>query len=220
MFLSAAVPHPGMPSKIFLLSPATLSGLRAKQLMSPRAKFDLAARYRTPEGVEIGDAFAFMSALYFRGKIAYARRFAVPSPVVGGDGIYVITSGYGLVPPDWRITEERMKRMQKIDIDASARNYVKPLRDHAQLLAQAFDTTGDDAEVVLLGSVATGKYVDVLWPILGNRLRFPSSFAGLGDMARGGLMLRAARAGIELQYTTLDANRKRLPGATGKMPAL
>jgi hypothetical protein len=209
-----------MPSKIFLLSPATLSGLRAKQLMSPRAKFDLARRYQTAEGVEIGDAFAFMSALYFRGKIAYARRFAVPSALVGGDGIFVITSGYGLVPPDWRITAERMKRMQKIDIDMSARSYVKPLREHAQFLARAFDESADDAEVVLLGSVATGKYVDVLWPILGSRLRFPASFAGLGDMARGGLMLRAARSGTELQYTTLDANRKRPPGATGKMPAL
>jgi hypothetical protein len=209
-----------MSAKLFLLSPASLNGLRAKQLMSPRAKFELAVRYRTERGVEIGDAFAFMSALYFRGKIAYARRFAVPSPVIGGDGIFVITSGYGLVPPDWRITEE-MKRMQKIDVDVSARNYVKPLREHATLIARALDAEGDaDAQVVLLGSVATGKYVDVLWPILGNRLRFPSAFAGLGDMARGGLMLRAAREGKELEYTTLDANRKRPPGATGKMPPL
>jgi hypothetical protein len=198
-----------------------LNGLRAKQLMSLRAKFELALRYRSERGVEIGDAFAFMSALYFRGKIAYARRFAVPSPVIGGDGIFVITSGYGLVPPDWRITEERMKRMQKIDIDMSTRNYVKPLKEHATLLARALDAEGDpEAQVVLLGSVATGKYVDVLWPILGSRLRFPSAFAGLGDMARGGLMLRAAREGKELQYTTLDANRKRPAGATGKMPPL
>jgi hypothetical protein len=204
-----------MPPKIFLLSPASLNGLRAKQLMSPRAKFDLAMRYQQPDGVEIADAFAFMSALYFRGKIAYARRFAVPSPIVGGDGIFVITTGYGLVPPDWRITEERMKRMQKIDIDITSRSYVKPLKDHAQLLARALP---EETEVVLLGSVATGKYVDVLWPILGQRLRFPSAFAGLGDMARGGLMLRAARSGNELEYVTLDANRKRPPGATGKMP--
>jgi hypothetical protein len=210
-----------MPARLFLLSPATLGGLRAKQLMSPRAKFSLARQYQTPEGVPIGDAFAFMSALYFRGKIAYARRFAVPSPLIGGDGIFVITSGYGLVAPDWRITTERMKRMQKIDVDLATRNYVKPLREHAQLLARALDTEGDaNAEVVLLGSVATGKYVDVLWPAFGNRLRFPIAFAGLGDMARGGLMLRAARAGIELQYTTLDASRKRPPGATGKMPPL
>lgn len=208
-----------VPTRLFLLSPATLNGLRAKQLTSPRAKFALAQQYQTEKGVPVADAFAFMSALYFRGKIAYARRFAVPSPVIGGDGIFVITSGYGLVPPDWRITEERMKRMRRIDIDADARSYTKPLREHAQLIARALEND-EGAEVVLLGSVATGKYVDVLWPILGQRLRFPIAFAGLGDMARGGLMLRAARAGQELEYTTLDSNRKRLPGATGKMPSL
>ena len=205
-----------MSAKIFLLSPASLNGTRAAQLMSPRAQFALAARYRTGDGVEIADAFAFMSSLYFRGKIAYARRFAVPSPDIGGDGIFVITSGFGLVPPDWRITEERMTRMRKIDVDVATRNYVKPLRDHAQLLARALDADAH-AQVVLLGSVATGKYVDVLRPILGDRLRFPSLFAGLGDMSRGGLMLRAAREGRELPYTTLDAPRHRT-GGTGKMP--
>jgi hypothetical protein len=204
---------------LFLLSPASLNGLRAKQLTSPRARFDAALRYRSETGVEIADAFAFMSALYFRGKIAYARRFAVPSPVIGGAGIFVITSGYGLVPPDWPINEERMNRMRRIDIDVSARNYVRPLRDHATLLARSLEDDAD-AKIVLLGSVATGKYVDVLRPILGDRLRFPAAFAGLGDMARGGLMLRAARAGQELEYVTLDASRKRAPGATGKMPAL
>ena len=204
-------------STLFLLSPANLGGLRAKQLMSVRATFDAAMRYRSEEGVAIADAFAFMSALYFRGKIAYARRFAVPSSAIGGEGIYVITSGYGLVPPDWRITPERMKKMQKTDIDVSARNYVRPLRDHAQLIAGSL---GNDDQVVLLGSIATGKYVDILLPIFGDRLRFPSAFAGLGDMARGGLMLRAAREGKELAYVTLDASRKRPPGATGKMPAL
>lgn len=209
-----------MPSRLFLLSPASLNGLRAKQLTSPHATFALAARYRSEEGVEIGDAFAFMSALYFRGKIAYARRFALPAPAIGGEGIFVITPGYGLVPPDWRINEERMKRMRRIDIDVATRTYTKPLREHAELIARALDTQGGDAEVVLLGSVATGKYVDVLRPILGDRLRFPKPFAGLGDMARGGLMLRAARLGVELEYATLDSNRKRAPGATGKMPAL
>lgn len=217
MRLPIAVPLRGMPSRIFLLSPANLGGTRAKQLMSPRARFDVALRYRTEEGVEIADAFAFMSSLYFRGKIAYARRFAVPCAAIGGDGIFVITSGFGLVPQDWRLTEERVKRMQRIDVDVSARNYVKPLRDHARTIATSL-AAEPDAEVVLLGSVATGKYVDVLRPILGDRLRFPALFAGLGDMSRGGLMLRAAREGRELQYTTLDAPRHRV-GGTGKMPA-
>jgi hypothetical protein len=208
-----------MPTTLFLLSPASLNGLRAKQLTSPRAKFELARRYQTDEGVEIGDAFAFMSALYFRGKIAYARRFAVPSPAIGGDGIFIITPGYGLVPQDWRITPERFNRMKKIDIDAATRSYVRPLKEHVQLIAGAL-ADEPDARIVLLGSVATGKYVDVLQPSLADKLRFPKHFAGLGDMARGGLMLRAARAGIELEYTTLEASRHRAPGATGKMPSL
>jgi hypothetical protein len=198
-----------MLPKLFLVSPANLSGLRAQQLASPRAKFDAAVRYRSPEGVPIADAFAFMSALYFRGKIAYARHFADPP-----DGVLIITSGYGLVPPDWRLNEERMKRMQKIDIDVSARSYAKPLREHARQLASMLPA---DAQVVLLGSVATGKYVDILKPILGPWLRFPRVFAGLGDMARGGLMLRAVRADRELEYTTLDAPRHRT-GGSGKMP--
>lgn len=203
-----------MPTKLFLLSPANLSGIRAKQLASPRARFATALRYQSPEGVPIGDAFEFMSSLYFRGKLAYARRFAVPSALIGGDGIFVITSGFGLVPQNWPLTPERVKRMQKIDVDVSTRNYTKPLKEHAQLLARALE---EDAQVVLLGSVATGKYVDVLRPILGDKLRFPTLFAGLGDMSRGGLMLRAAREGRELQYTTLDALRHRV-GGTGKMP--
>jgi hypothetical protein len=206
-----------MSTRLFLLSPANLSGTRAKQLANPRAAFPTALRFQSAEGIAIGDAFEFMSSLYFRGKLAYARRFAVPSPVIGGDGIFVITSGYGLVPPDWRLNAERVKRMQKIDVDVATRSYTKPLKEHAQLLARALETE-DDAQVVLLGSVATGKYVDVLRPILGDRLRFPALFAGLGDMSRGGLMLRAAREGRELQYTTLDAPRHRV-GGTGKMPA-
>ncbi|HEX6096736.1 MAG TPA: hypothetical protein VF432_10470 [Thermoanaerobaculia bacterium] len=198
-----------MPPKLFLLSPANLSGLRAQQLASPRAKFDAAVRYRSADGVPIADAFAFMSSLYFRGKIAYARHFADPP-----DGVLIITSGYGLVPPDWRLNVERMTRMKKIDIDVSARSYAKPLREHANQLASMLPA---DAQVILLGSVATGKYVDILKPILGPWLRFPRVFAGLGDMARGGLMLRAVRANRELEYTTLDAPRHRT-GGSGKMP--
>jgi hypothetical protein len=105
--------------------------------------------------------------------------------------------------------------MRKIDIDVSSRSYVKPLRDHAKAFHQALDP---EAEVILLGSVATGKYVDVLRPIFGDRLRFPALFAGLGDMSRGGLMLRAAREGRELQYVTLDTPRHRASGGSGKMP--
>ena len=187
-----------MPSRIFLLSPANLNGLRAKQLMSPRATFAAAKMYQSAEGVPIGLAFAFMSALYFRGKITYALHFA------GVSGTYVIAPGFGLVPPDWRITEERMKVLRKTEVDVSKRNYRKPLEREAKALAERVDA---DSQVVLLGSVASGKYVDVLRPIFGERLVFPAMFAGLGDMSRGGLLLRAARANRELDYTSLSAPR-------------
>lgn len=198
-----------MPETVFLLSPANSSGLRAKQLTSPNSDFEAAQLYRSEDGVPIAVAFAFMSALYFRGKIAYALHFA---PI---ENILVITPGFGLVPPDWRITPERMKIMSRTPVDARKRNYRKPLERDALALAER---VGDGAQIVLLGSVASGKYVDILWPIFGSRLRFPAAFAGLGDMARGGLMLRAARADKELTYTTLDAPRHREAGGTGKMP--
>jgi hypothetical protein len=67
-------------------------------------------------------------------------------------------------------------------------------RDTARLLHR------DDVDVVLLGSIATGKYVDVLLEIMGTRLLFPTDFVGRGDMSRGALMLRAARKGSELSY--------------------
>jgi len=63
----------------------------------------------------------------------------------------------------------------------------------------------DDARVVLLGSVATAKYLDVLASIFQSRLHFPSAFIGRGDMSRGGLMLRSASSGEELEYIALSA---------------
>jgi hypothetical protein len=193
---------------IFLLSPANTGGTRAKQFTSPRAGFDAALMYRSEEGVPIALAFAFMSSLYFRGKITYALHFAERG------NIFVIAPGFGLVPPDFRVTEKEMKTMRKTPVDARTRSYRQPLERDALQLAERLEP---ESQVVLLGSVASGKYVDILWPIFGDRLRFPTAFAGLGDMSRGGLMLRAVRANRELQYTTLDAPRHRTSGS-GKMP--
>ena len=63
-------------SRIFLLSPANCGGNRARIVMSERATFDLAVRLRQRDGVSIGEVFAFMSGLYFRGKLAYGLAFA------------------------------------------------------------------------------------------------------------------------------------------------
>jgi hypothetical protein len=195
--------------RVFLLSPASTDGLRAQQLTSPRARFGAAQRYRGPEGVTIEEAFTFMSSLYFRGKIAYARHFTAPPPelTLGSpdDGILVIAPGFGLVPPSWRITPEEMKKLRRTPVDLKSRAYCAPMKKHAEQLRDL----APDSWVVLLGSVATGKYVDLLLPTLGDRLLFPRDFAGAGDMKRGGMMLRAAREDRELAYVTLAAPRRR-----------
>lgn len=153
-----------------------------------------------------------MSALYFRGKLTYARHFGR-----GSHAVLVITPGFGLVPPEWPLTPERMSRMKGIDIDVESRAYAEPLRAQSREVAASLPP---NETVVLLGSIATGKYVDILQPIFGQRLRFPAAFAGLGDMARGGLMLRAVREERELEYVSLDAPRHRPAGASGRMPPL
>ena len=57
--------------------------------------------------------------------------------------------------------------------------------------------------VVLLGSIATGKYVDILLHHFGKRLLFPGDFVGRGDMSRGGLLLRCAKDRQELPYVAV-----------------
>jgi hypothetical protein len=66
-----------MPNRIFLLSPASCSGRRAEILLRERAAFDLAVRLRSGTGVTLGEAFSFLSGLYFRGKLAYASPLRV-----------------------------------------------------------------------------------------------------------------------------------------------
>src|SRR6202162_4859938 len=97
--------QPRVPDRIFLLSPANAGGLRAKMIMSENAKFILARRLRN-DGLPLGELFSYISGLYFRGKLAYARTFA--SPPAGMPGIFVITAGRGLVSPDTLMTHDEM----------------------------------------------------------------------------------------------------------------
>jgi hypothetical protein len=195
--------------RVFVLSPASVDGLRAEQLTSPQARFEAAQRYRSRQGVPIEEAFTFMSSLYFRGKITYARHFAAPPPELAlgsaDDGILVIAPGFGLVPPSWPINRERMKQLRRTSVDLADPSYCEPMRRHAEQLRELAPASN----VVLLGSVATGKYVDLLLPVFGDRLLFPREFAGAGDMKRGGMLLRAVREDRELDYVTLDAPRRR-----------
>jgi len=183
------------PNRIFLLSPAHCGGERARLFLNPRARFELALRLRSPEGAPIGEVFSFLSGLYFRGKLAYAREFA--SPPKGVPGALVITPNEGLRSPDEPLTTALLKRFARGDVDQRKRSYRQPLLRDARLVAEA---AGEKCDVVLLGSVASGKYVDVLTKVFGERLLFPIAFVGRGDMSRGGLMLRSARSGVELDY--------------------
>jgi hypothetical protein len=180
------------PQRIFLLSPARSDGERAEMMLSPRASFPLAQRLREPAGAPLGEVMSFLSGLYFRGKLAYAETFARPA-----SGVLVITSDAGLQPPSRPLTPATLRGAAKVDIDAANPRYRKPLEASAAALAALLRPID---EVVLLGSIASAKYVDVLTAIFGERLLFPLEFVGRGDMSRGGLLLRCVRAARELTY--------------------
>jgi hypothetical protein len=172
---------------IFLLSPAYAGGERARMILSERAQFDLAKRLRNKQGAPIAEVFTFLSGLYFRGKIAYANAFA--RPIRGTSGVFVITPTRGLIDARMRIRLVVLREFAVVDIHENDPRYRAPLERDAQRLAKKIPPGG---EIILLGSIATGKYVDVLLASLGDRLRFPADFIGRGDMSRGGLMLRCA----------------------------
>jgi hypothetical protein len=178
--------------RIFLLSPAHCGGKRAAILLSERAAFPLARRLQSA-GITLGEAFSFLSGLYFRGKLTYAARFARPPE--GHGGVQVITTDRGLLPPHTAISPRDLREFGCVDISADSPTYRTPLQRDLSHLEQL-----RDLEIVLLGSVATGKYVDVLLEAMGERLLFPVEFVGRGDMSRGALLLRAAEAGNELSY--------------------
>ena len=177
-----------MSSRVFLLSPANCRGRRAQQVLSPRATFSVATRLRSEPGVPIGEVFAHMSGLYFRGKLAYATRFG---------RAWVITPDRGLVPAETLVTAEVLASFADAEISLENPAYRTPLEATARGLAASAEA---EVEFVLLGSVASEKYVEVLGAVFGERLVFPSTFVGRGDMSRGGLLLRAAASGSELEY--------------------
>jgi len=199
-------------NRIFLLSPAHCGGQRAQLVMSDRAAFDLAHRVRAGQGASLGEVFSFLSGLYFRGKLTYARAFAQPPD--GHEGVLVITPTDGLRPADELVDLARLRRFASVDIGDDDPRYRVPLDRDARRLARRL---GPNVEFILLGSIATGKYVDPLLAVLGERLRFPMDFVGRGDMSRGGLLLRCARAGTELGYVGVREAARRGP-RPGRLP--
>jgi hypothetical protein len=197
-------------ARFFLLSPAHCGGRRARQLLSENATFELAQQVRAPDGAPLGDVFRFVSGLYFRGKLAYGRAFARSGgdgTKLPGSGVFVITPDAGLMDAEARVDAATIRRFAATDVAAGNPAYRIPLERSARALQEA----ANDAELVLLGSLASDKYVDVLAAIFGERLLFPSEFVGRGDMSRGGLMLRSVAAGQELRYEPVRGAVRRGP---------
>ena len=195
--------------RIFLLSPAYAGGERARMILSDRAEFELAQKLRDKRGAPIAEVFTFLSGLYFRGKIAYATAFARPAADL--PGVLVITPTRGLVEATTRIRHDDLREFARVDIHSDDPRYRGPVERDARVLAKKLPS---QSEIILLGSIATGKYVNVLLASFGDRLRFPVDFIGRGDMSRGGLLLRSATDGQELPYIAVAGaivNGKRPP---------
>lgn len=181
-----------MSAKVFLLSPAFCGGRRAAILLNPKSQATTTQELRAGT-LSLGAAFAFMSGLYFRGKLTYAQRFGTP---------LVITPTRGLQPPGMPFSLALLREFAVGDVSLDNPSYRSALERDIRAVARRL---APGSQVVLLGSVASGKYVDILLPILGERLRYPTSFVGRGDMSRGGLLLRSAASGDELDYGPLVA---------------
>ena len=182
---------------VFLISPARIGGPRSKILLRPDADFALAERLRDGKAT-LGEAYAFISGLYFRGKLAYAEAFATPP--AGLPPALVIAPGMGLVPPGTVVDAEQLRGIGEISIEENNLEYRDPLLRDARLLDQ---NAGPACQYLLLGSIATEKYTEPLLNVFGDRLLFPAEFVGRGDMSRGGLMLRRASSGEPLSYVSL-----------------
>ena len=102
---------------IFLLSPAYCGGRRAAILLKPGSRIALAQRLADGT-LTLGEAFSFMSGLYFRGKLAYAGKFGTP---------YVITPTRGLLDPQTVVTTALLHEFASVDVDADNRRYRRPL---------------------------------------------------------------------------------------------
>ena len=183
------------PSQVFLLSPASCSGRRAALLLNERAQFSLAVRLRNADGVPLGEVFDFLSGLYFRGKLTYARAFARPPANLAG--VFIITAGRGLLAADTPVHLPDIQAFAAVPIDVAEPRYREPLTRDATALAELLPASG---RAVLLGSIATNKYVELLLPIFGERLVFPQDFVGRGDKSRGALLLNCVEDGRELDY--------------------
>jgi hypothetical protein len=147
--------------------------------------------------------FSFVSGLYFRGKVRYANAFG--RAPAGTQHAHVITAGGGLYGLDSTVSLQQLRDWQSVSVNEHNPHFTAPLLRQACSLLDSHDAA---TRFVLLGSVASNKYVAPLLEVFGPRLLFPARFAGLGDMSRGSLMLQAARDGQELEYLPVADGRR------------
>jgi hypothetical protein len=193
------------PPRIFLLSPARLDGERARLLFRPASMFPLARALHSAEGATIGEVFSFLSGLYFRGKLAYAETFARPPKKLKG-GVFIITTNRGLLTPSTRVSLNDLASLAGTDIGGSAEEFRIPLERDTKPVASSL---GQRGEAVLLGSIASAKYIDVLLSVFDQQLLFPKEFVGRGDMSRGGLLIRCVDKKHELAYAPVQGAVRR-----------
>ncbi len=191
--------------RAFILSPALLGGVRSSVLLRDEAKFELAGRLRNGQA-NIGEVYSFLSGLYFRGKLEYAKTFA--SPLAGVPPVLIIVPGLGLVPPETMVDREQLRRVAEVNVHQDQDEFREPLMRDAAKLRQGCAT-----RFIFLGSIATRKYTEPLRSALGDTLLVPSHFAGLGNMSRGSLLLRRAAAKDELPYIALGPELHRRAGS-------
>lgn len=191
-------PTPGprtLPSpRVFVLSPANLSGARGRRVLAGQADAPFMEPLRRGSTAPLGDVYTFVSSLYYRGKRAYSRAFGQRER---GPVTLVVTPTRGLVDDAEPVTLTELRAFAACDIDPSHGAYRDALVQSGRALDRELCSRG---EIVLLGSIASDKYVAPLGEVFGARLSFPEAFIGRGDMSRGGLLLRAVDARQELAY--------------------
>lgn len=129
-----------------------------------------------------------------------------------------IITGAGLMLPETIVTLSDLRTISSTAIDVNNSHYRLPLDSDLLRLREA---VGNETDVILLGSVATSKYIAPIQEVFGKRLLFPGDFLGRGDMSRGSLLLQCCAHGSELAYLPAERilrSRLNAPDSPGRVP--
>ncbi len=152
--------------RIFLLSPANARESEGQRLLHSTAPSELAVRLRQ-SGVRLGDVYQHISSLYFRGKLSTHQVSAIPLSRLRACR-YI--TGTGLMLPETLIRFDEFRQLSAISIDASNERYRQSLIADLMRLREM---AGVHVDIILLGSIATSKYVDPIANVFGERVLVP-----------------------------------------------